>query len=373
MQHVSKLYEEIYFGQNFYVETSLVVGESGVLIDESGDRITFGTTPEPSTILVASSDASSGYRESVISSLRTTRRVFSNNKPEVGCCPSGEIYVEMHNPKGNIERMAMLVPYVRLVSYDDGRTSEWLRKGVFFTDTRDHSHNDDNLDIVTMHGYDAMMKAEVPYGSLYSEIEFSLTTTSTSADTQLGDWTKSDNTYIATYRDARVNGKTVRVVYTDDDSKAFGNYVTTSQVSGGLRFTATQSPPSNVFGKLILSDENTIAFPARDIDVVVDIANKIGVSLDARSDDTHKSVREYINKGYTIQYPAEYTMREVLSYIGAMYAGNWIINDDGCLQFIALYDLPKETSLLTNELGLWITFGTGTHKTRIKVIENVVS
>ena len=349
MQEVSSLYRDIYMSQNYYVETSLVVGEGGVLITEKAERILFGGT----AILVSSSDADGGYGETMIISLKTTRRVFANNVPEVGCCPCGEIYVEMHMPKGNIERMAVLIPYVRLVSYEDGRCSEWIRKGVYYIDTRDNTHNDDDLDILTVHGYDAMMKAEVPYGSLYSELDFCLT-----------DWTKSNGIYTNYFYDSSIVAeKEISVEYSDEDSIVIGQTITATQITGGVKFTTSTMPPSNTFGKVVLRDRNTLGFPASDIDVVRDIASKIGVSLDMRSDETHKSVPEYINKGYIVQYPTEYSMREVLGYIGAMYAGNWIINDSGELQFIALYDLPEETSILIDEIGYRLTFGT--ERTRI--------
>ena len=61
---------------------------------------------------------------------------------------------------------------------------------------------------------------------------------------------------------------------------------------------------------------------------------------------------------YKIEYPSEYTMIETLGYIGAMYGGNWIMNDIGELQLITLWSLPSETYLITNELGYRITFGT---------------
>jgi hypothetical protein len=67
-----------------------------------------------------------------------------------------------------------------------------------------------------------------------------------------------------------------------------------------------------------------------------------------------------LNKGYHVQYPANYTMRETLQYIGAMYAGNWIINDFGALQLICLNGLPPETSLLTDELGYRLLFADDT-------------
>lgn len=201
------------------------------------------------------------YGEDTLMSLKTTRRVFSHNVPEVGCCPCGEIYIEMLMPSDTIPQMARLAPSVRLVSIDDNTIcSEWLAKGVFFIDTRENTRNDDDLDILTIHGYDAMMKADVNYPS------------------------------------------------------------------------------------------TTLSFPATDLDVINDIASKMGVEVDSRC-------LHLLNRGYMIQYPAQYTMRETLGYIGAMYAGNWIINDFGKLQFIGLYDLPKETSLLLDEFANYITFG----------------
>lgn len=255
MQRTSALYQQIYMSHNYRVETSLVVGEAGRLITEKAEILRFGGD----AILIASSGADAGYNESMLLSIKTTRRVFADNVPQVGCCTCGEIYVEMLMPLGDFAPMAMLAPFVRLVSTENGRCSEWLKKGVFYIDTRSNTRNDDGLDILRLHGYDAMMRA----------------------------------------------------------NKAYAN-------------------PG-------------ISFPATDIQVVRDIASIMGVSLD---EDTE----EKINRGYTVQYPSGYTMRETLQYIGAMYAGNWIINDFGSLQLICLNDLPPETSLLTDELGYRLVF-----------------
>lgn len=55
------------------------------------------------------------------------------------------------------------------------------------------------------------------------------------------------------------------------------------------------------------------------------------------------------------------TAREMLSYIGVMYAGNWIIDDTGKLRLIALTDLPDETNHLVTHNGdaILITQGGG--------------
>lgn len=74
---------------------------------------------------------------------------------------------------------------------------------------------------------------------------------------------------------------------------------------------------------------SSLSWPAVDTDVVADIASKIGVAQDSRN-------ASVMNKGYMIQIPTEYTMRDVLSYIGTMYAANWIISDIGELRIVPI-------------------------------------
>lgn len=44
-------------------------------------------------------------------------------------------------------------------------TSEWIPQGVYYIDTREVTANSNGLDILTLHGFDAMMMAEQPYAS----------------------------------------------------------------------------------------------------------------------------------------------------------------------------------------------------------------
>lgn len=44
-------------------------------------------------------------------------------------------------------------------------TSEWIPQGAYFIDTREVTANNNGLNILTLHGYDAMLKAEQPYSS----------------------------------------------------------------------------------------------------------------------------------------------------------------------------------------------------------------
>lgn len=97
------------------------------------------------------------------------------------------------------------------------------------------------------------------------------------------------------------------------------------------------------------------SWPRTDITVINQICSRIGVTLDART-------AAIITSGYTIQYPGygegAYTMREILGFIGSMYAGNWIITDENKLRLLVLGDMPDDsTSLLITEYGEYIVMG----------------
>ena len=159
MQNTSALYNEIISQDNHWFEVALAIGESGRLITEHGEVILFGNT----AILVDSGGASTAFREDILMSLSTKHAVFNENYPVVGSAVSGEIDIQMLNPVASIPKMARLVPYVRAT--DGTQYSEWLQKGVYYIDTRETSHNSNDLDIVTIHGYDAMLKFEMNYPS----------------------------------------------------------------------------------------------------------------------------------------------------------------------------------------------------------------
>lgn len=95
---------------------------------------------------------------------------------------------------------------------------------------------------------------------------------------------------------------------------------------------------------------STLSWPARDIDVVREIASFMGVSVDART-------VQQMTWGYLVQYPGDYSCREVLGYIAAMYAGCFIMSDLGELRLVGLTDIPEETRYLISKDGYAITFG----------------
>ena len=103
------------------------------------------------------------YGETQLMSVTATNRIFGAEQPTVGGCISGELEVKMLAPTVAIPRMAEVRPYVRVT--DGTQTSEWIPQGVFYIDTRETTHNDNGLDILTLHCYDAMLKAESDYPS----------------------------------------------------------------------------------------------------------------------------------------------------------------------------------------------------------------
>lgn len=95
---------------------------------------------------------------------------------------------------------------------------------------------------------------------------------------------------------------------------------------------------------------STLSWPARDIDVVREIAAFIGVSIDSRT-------IPIINRGYMIQYPAGYSCRDVLGYIAGVYAGCFVMSDLGELRLITINGIPEETRYLIDTSGAAIMFG----------------
>lgn len=93
-----------------------------------------------------------------------------------------------------------------------------------------------------------------------------------------------------------------------------------------------------------------LQWPAKDIDVVREITDHIGVEIDRRT-------LEILTLGYAVQLPYEYTCREVLGYIAAMYGGCFVMNESGQLRLIVVSAIPVNTNYLVDENDNAITFG----------------
>jgi len=103
-------------------------------------------------------------------------------------------------------------------------------------------------------------------------------------------------------------------------------------------------------GEIVWYPSQHLVFPMSMPNAVNEIASLMGVEIDSRT---------VINPSYTIDYPAnDYTLRDVLRYIAAAHAGNWIVTMEGKLLLVPLFaSMPTETNYLITEYGSAITFG----------------
>ena len=100
------------------------------------------------------------YDETKLFSVNTHVEMFQNT-PTLGKAVAGEISIKMLKPSVDIPAMAKIQPQVRVCNATD--QSEWLAQGIYYIDTRETTKNQDGLDVLTLHGYDDMLKAEQMY------------------------------------------------------------------------------------------------------------------------------------------------------------------------------------------------------------------
>ena len=196
------------------------------------------------------------YGQDAIASCSVSGGLFAASGWSAGGAVAREITLKL-TPRGDIPRMGEIRLYLRLTL--GNQASEWLSAGVFFIDTRSEeavSH------MLTLHGYDAMLKAEE--------------------------------------------------IWLD---------------------------PSGDAGQ----------WPMAMRAAVTDIAGRMGVEVDPRTS---------IRPEYRVEYPNDYTMREVLGFIAAAHGGNFIITDEGRLLLHTAAALPAETHFLVEgETGCTILLG----------------
>ncbi|MDE7242780.1 MAG: hypothetical protein K2O18_02215 [Oscillospiraceae bacterium] len=93
--------------------------------------------------------------------------------------------------------------------------------------------------------------------------------------------------------------------------------------------------------------QQNLVFPMNMHTASLALAQAIGTSLDSRS---------VLNPAFTIDYPADYTIRDELRFIAAAHGGNWIVTGRGELLLVPLQSL-LETNHLVSEYGDAIVFG----------------
>lgn len=118
------------------------------------------------------------------------------------------------------------------------------------------------------------------------------------------------------------------------------------------------------FDAMLLAEQDypssTMDWLARDIDILREIASFLNISVDPET-------VAMMDKGYMFPYPAGYSCREMVGYIGMAYAGSIIISESGDFRLIKLAGIPKETSLLVDEAGDVIVLGLGENEVSILV------
>lgn len=135
MQTVSDIWKRIVSG-DYYTETSLVIGDS----EQNPDN---------------------GYKIGAIKKLEIETVVFGTGERPLGRVAVGEIDIEMKVPDATIPRQAVLRPYIRVTN--GSQTSEWIPKGRFLLDTRKIARGEAGENIIKLHGYDELIKAQMEY------------------------------------------------------------------------------------------------------------------------------------------------------------------------------------------------------------------
>ena len=100
------------------------------------------------------------YDRSTLVSVSTSHAMFDST-PEIGHAIAGEITVSLLVPSADIPTMAELRPYVQ--ACNASQRSEWIAQGVYYIDTRSETRNEHGANVLTLHGFDAMLKTEQLY------------------------------------------------------------------------------------------------------------------------------------------------------------------------------------------------------------------
>lgn len=134
----------------------------------------------------------------------------------------------------------------------------------------------------------------------------------------------------------------------DDDWSQLGVFYTDTRAKDGKKLELTAYDAMLKAEQTYLQSDDVGEWPRTMATVVSEICARMGVTLDSRT----------ALKSYTVDYPNDLTMREVLGYIAAAHGGNWIITAEGKLLLVPLFSsMPEETFFLVDEDGDRITFG----------------
>lgn len=149
--------------------------------------------------------------------------------------------------------------------------------------------------------------------------------------------------YIRVFNDSLTSGWLQKGVYyiyqrmidTDSDSMSI--------VAFDAMYKGNRAYPSSA---LIWDDEHPTA-----LQVLNEIAGFMDITVEESTLTTIASA------DYLVQFPAQYSLRDVLGSIAAMYGGNFMMTNTGLLRLVGFADLPFETYFLVTDDGSPITFG----------------
>ncbi len=103
--------------------------------------------------------------DSSILSVKTSHSLIRDYSQPIGNCIAGEIDLEILEPEEAIPTMADVRLFVRASSANLGLTSDWAKQGWYWIDTRETIGDGHSPNILRIHGYDAMLKAERDWAS----------------------------------------------------------------------------------------------------------------------------------------------------------------------------------------------------------------
>lgn len=137
-----------------------------------------------------------------------------------------------------------------------------------------------------------------------------------------------------------------------------GNQVS-EWIQKGVYYIDTRSQDGNVltihgFDDMLKAEQvwypdQSLEFPMSMQAAATEIAGLMGVTIDSRTQ---------FNALYQVDYPAnDWTLRDILRFMAAAHAANWVMTDLGQLRMVPIYEIPDTTSYLVDEYGNAITFG----------------
>lgn len=297
------------------------------------------------------------YDESRIYSLSTTSALYAKNTVSIGGCVAKEIDLTVL-PQGTIPRMAEIRVWVRPVTdgadvYEDVLSEHNINSAYDMYSIPALGLVVGETYIVTLDGVEYTCEAvEAPISETHTYVllqtpAFQLLECPPDLVESLG--------YNVEFR---------FVSYPDHDGPypiSIKRKVETAWLQKGVFYIDTRETDritgiTTIHGydamlkaeQMFLTEQTEDDWPKPMSEVVAEIAERMGVTVDSRT---------VVSDTFQAEYPLDYTMREVLGYIAVAHAGNWIMTDAGELRLIGLADIPDETFYLVADNGDLLLFG----------------